>query len=66
MFINDLIKPSRAIIRVIRMTLEKIQAHPERADVYLNRVITPHESVHEIDKLIIKNIFLEEFARTMK
>ena len=46
------------------MILEQVRSHPERPDLFINQVITPHEMVSESDKKIIRRILLKEFTRT--
>jgi len=45
------------------MILEQVRSHPERPDLFINQVITPHEGVSESDKKIIKRILLKELTR---
>ena len=46
------------------MILEQVRSHPERPDLFINKVIIPHEGVSESDKTIIKRILLKELTRT--
>ena len=46
------------------MILEEVQSHQFRDDIYINNVITPHESVQKRDKQLVKNILLKETSRT--
>ncbi len=46
------------------MILEEVQSHQFRDDIYINNVITSHESVQERDKQLVKNILLKETSRT--
>ena len=42
------------------MLLEQVEAHQFRDDIYIDRVITPHEKVAEIEKVIINQILIIE------
>lgn len=44
------------------MILEEVQSHPDRDDMYIDKVITAAEYVKEKDKMIINNILLEEIT----
>ena len=44
------------------MILEQVQSHPQRPELYMDKIITPHEMVPESDKKIIKRILLKEIA----
>ena len=46
------------------MILEQVQSHPQRDDIYINNIITPHEFVKEQDKKIINRILFKEVALT--
>jgi hypothetical protein len=41
------------------MILEEVQEHPERTDLFLNKIITPHYAVMERDKKKVKKILLK-------
>ena len=41
------------------MVLEEVQRHPERTDLFLRKIVTPHQEVNEIDKSKIKKILLK-------
>ena len=38
------------------MILEEVQAHPERTDIFLNKIVTPHHKVNERDKKKLRKI----------
>jgi len=44
------------------MLLEKVPPHPNRPDIYINSVITPHDEVKNSDKMMVKRILLKEVA----
>lgn len=44
------------------MILEQVQSHPQRTELYIDKIIIPHERVSESDKKIIKRILLKEIA----
>ena len=41
------------------MKLEEVQNHPERTDLFLKKIVTPHQEVNESDKSKIKKILLK-------
>lgn len=38
------------------MILEEVQAHPERTDIFLNKIVTPHHEVKENDRRKVRKI----------
>ena len=38
------------------MILEEVQEHPKRSDLFLNKIITPHNEVNERDRSKVKKI----------
>ena len=44
------------------MTLEKVKKNPYREDLVGNEIIQKHGEVNYIEKLIIKNILIEELS----
>jgi hypothetical protein len=45
------------------MLLEQVLSHPQRDDIYINQIITPHNKVSPSDKQIVNRILLKEVAR---
>ena len=45
------------------MILEQVKRHPQRPDLFINQIITPHEHVSESEKKIIRRILLKELAK---
>jgi hypothetical protein len=45
------------------MILEEVLPHPLRDELYINKIVTPHNEVKESDKIIINRILLKEVAR---
>ena len=41
------------------MILEEVQGHPERTDLFLNKIVTSHDDVEETDRSKIKRILLK-------
>ena len=44
------------------MILERVLPHQYRDDIFIDQVITPHEKVKEVDKIIINRMLLREIA----
>lgn len=44
------------------MILEQVLPHQYRDDIFIDKVITPHEKIKEIDKIIINRMLLREIA----
>jgi len=44
------------------MILEQVLPHQYRDDIYIDQVITPHENVKNVDKIIINRMLLREIA----
>ena len=44
------------------MILEQVKCHPERQDMYIDTIITPHDMIKEKDRIIINRILFEEVA----
>ena len=42
------------------MNLEKVDRHQERKDIYQAGMILPFESITELDRFIIRQIFCKE------
>ncbi|MFX1414473.1 MAG: hypothetical protein ACFFA2_11655 [Promethearchaeota archaeon] len=47
----------------INMDWEKVIRHGNREDMYIYKVLTPHDKIEPSDKNILKNILLEEVAK---
>jgi hypothetical protein len=45
------------------MLLEQVRTHPQRDDIYINEIVTPHNEVTQSDKQIVNRILLKEVAR---
>lgn len=45
------------------MDWEKVIRHGNREDMYIYKVLTPHDKIEPSDKNILKNILLEEVAK---
>ncbi|MFX1567632.1 MAG: hypothetical protein ACFFCV_04600 [Promethearchaeota archaeon] len=45
------------------MHLVKVLPHPDRDDIYINEIITPHDMVTQSDKRLVNRILLKEVAR---
>ncbi|MFW9819797.1 MAG: hypothetical protein ACFFE5_09325 [Candidatus Thorarchaeota archaeon] len=45
------------------MILEQVLPHPNREDIYINEIITPHNKVSESDKQMVNRLLLKEVAR---
>jgi len=45
------------------MHLVKVLPHPDRDDIYINEIITPHDRVTQSDKKLVNGILLKEVAR---
>ncbi len=45
------------------MHLEQVLPHPQRDDIYINEIITPHDMVSQNDKQLVNRILLKEVAR---
>ncbi|MFW9999210.1 MAG: hypothetical protein ACFE9Q_05240 [Candidatus Hodarchaeota archaeon] len=45
------------------MHLEQVLPHPQRDDIYINEIITPHNEVTQHDKELVNRILLKEVAR---
>ncbi|MFX1554910.1 MAG: hypothetical protein ACFFBV_13355 [Promethearchaeota archaeon] len=39
-------------------------SHPNRDDIYINEIITPHNEITQSDKQMVNRILLKEVART--
>ena len=48
---------------IIKMHLVKVLPHPDRDDIYINEIITPHNLVTQSDKQLVNRILLKEVAR---
>lgn len=48
---------------IIKMHLEQVLPHPQRDDIYINEIITPHNEVTQHDKELVNRILLKEVAR---
>ncbi|MFX1304152.1 MAG: hypothetical protein ACFE9X_12425 [Promethearchaeota archaeon] len=46
------------------MILVKVMSHPNRDDIYINEIITPHNEITQSDKQMVNRILLKEVART--
>ena len=44
------------------MILEQVQSHPQRPELFINKIIVPNEYVLESDKKIVNRILLRELA----
>jgi len=44
------------------MILEQVLSHPEKPEIFIDKIIVPHEYVLDSDKKIIKRILLKELA----
>jgi len=45
------------------MHLEQVMPHPQRDDIYINEIITPHNEVSKSDKQFVNRLLLKEVAR---
>ncbi|MFX0033003.1 MAG: hypothetical protein ACFFGP_06935 [Promethearchaeota archaeon] len=45
------------------MDWEKVISHGQREELYIYKVLTPHDKIEEADKNILKSILLEEVAK---
>jgi len=45
------------------MILEEVIPHPNRDDIYINQIVTPHNQIKDSDKTLVKRILLKEIAR---
>jgi len=45
------------------MEWEKVISHGQREELYIYKVLTPHEQTADNDKKILKEILLEEVCR---
>ncbi len=45
------------------MHLEQVLPHPNRDDIYINEIITPHNEVTQSDKKMVNHLLLKEVAR---
>jgi hypothetical protein len=45
------------------MEWEKVISHGQREELYIYKVLTPHEQTADNDKKILKEILLEEVSR---
>lgn len=51
------------IFHKFKMILEEVMPHPNRDDIYINQIITPHNQIKEDDKTFVNRILLKEVAR---
>ncbi|MFX1402336.1 MAG: hypothetical protein ACFE8V_13950 [Promethearchaeota archaeon] len=45
------------------MDWEKVISHGQREELYIYKVLTPHDKIEEADKNILKSILLEEVTK---
>ena len=45
------------------MLLEQVLPHPQRDDIYINEIITPHNKIPLSDKQMVNRILLKEVVR---
>lgn len=48
---------------LIKMHLKQVLPHPQRDDIYINEIITPHNEVTQSDKKMVNHLLLKEVAR---
>lgn len=51
------------IFHKFKMILEEVMPHPNREDIYINQIVTPHNQIKDSDKTLVKRILLKEIAR---
>ena len=51
------------IFHKFKMILEEVMPHPNREDIYINQIVTPHNQIKDSDKSFVNRILLKEFAR---
>ncbi|MFX1391310.1 MAG: hypothetical protein ACFE9Z_14690 [Promethearchaeota archaeon] len=45
------------------MLLEQVRPHPQRDDIYINEIITPHNKVSQSARQMVNHLLLKEVTR---